>query len=116
MSNRYANRHEFFAAIDDAVQRVLMEQGVDEALRQQCGAAVADGLAQEYASQEIYVPQDFGYKLSLREVEILNRHRAGATIQELQRDYNMTRPGLQRLLKRARTRDPHLDQGKLFGG
>ena len=49
------------------------------------------------------------------EIEILNRHRAGASLQELQRDYKMTRPGLQRLLKRARTRAPDLDQGKLFG-
>lgn len=114
MSNRYANRHEFFAAIDDTVQRILSDHGVDEALRQQCGAAVADGLADEYASQEIYVPQDFGYKLSLRDIEILNRHRAGATLQDLQRAYRITRPGLQRLLKRARTRSPDLDQGKLF--
>jgi Mor family transcriptional regulator len=115
MSNRYANRHEFFAAIDDAVQRVLAEQGVEEALRQQCGAAVADGLSYEYAGSEIYVPQDFGYKLSLREIEILNRHRNGAQLQELQREFEMTRSGLQRLIKRARTRDPHWDQGNLFG-
>lgn len=115
MSNRYANRHEFFATVDDAVQRVLSDLGVDEAVRQQCGAAVADGLHEDFGGQEIYVPQDSGYKLSQREIEILAKHRAGASLPELQRQYGMTRPGLQRLLKRARTRDPHLDQGKLFG-
>lgn len=114
MSDRYANRHEFFAAIDDTVQRVLMELGVDESMRQHCGAAVADGLVEEYASQEIYVPQDFSYKLSLREIEIYNKHRNGANMSELQRQYGMTRSGIQRLLKRAKNREPNLDQGKLF--
>lgn len=114
MSDRYADRHEFFAFIDDIVQRVLLDHGVAEALREQCGAAVADGIAEEFAGQEIYVVKDYGYSLAQREIEVLNRHRNGATILELQRDYNMTRSGIQRLLKRARTRDPHLDQCKLF--
>lgn len=114
MSDRYADRHEFFAFIDDIVQRVLLDHGVAEALREQCGAAVADGIAEEYAGQEIYVTKDYGYSLAQREIEALNRHRNGATMHELQKEFGMTRSGLQRLLKRARIRDPHLDQCKLF--
>lgn len=112
--SRYANRHQFFASTDEVVQRILEEHGIDAALREQCGAAVADGLAEEWASQEVYVPQDYGYKLSKREIEILAALRQGASKEELRRRYNMSRQGLARLLKRAATRDRHLDQGKLF--
>lgn len=115
MSDRYANRHEFFAAVDETVRRVLAEHGVATELREQCGAAVADGLAEDFAGQEVYVPQDFGYKLCKREAEILAKHMDGVPRHILMRDYGMTRPGLDRLLKRARTRDPDLGQGKLFG-
>lgn len=114
MSDRYADRHEFFAFIDDIVQRILLDHGIDESLRQQCGAAVADGVAEEYAGQEIYVTKDYGYSLVRREIEALNLLRNGATIHDLQRHYGMTRSGIQRLLKRARIRDPQLDQGTLF--
>lgn len=114
--SRYVNRHEFFASVDEVVQRMLEENGIDIALREQCGAAVADGLAQEWQAQEIYVPQDYAYKLSKREAEILAALRQGESKEHLRRRYNMSRQGLARLLKRAAARDPHLDQGKLFEG
>lgn len=115
MSDRYANRHEFFATVDDTVRRLLAEHGVPAGVSEQVAAAVADGLAEDFAGQEVYVPQDFGYKLCKREAEILAKHMDGVPRHVLMRDYNMTRPGLDRLLKRARTRDPDLGQGKLFG-
>lgn len=114
MSDRYADRHEFFASVDDAVRRLLEENGITPALCAQCGAAVADGLAADWASQEIYIPQDYGYQLSKREVEILNRHLDGVPKHDLMREYRISRSGLNRLLKRARTRDPNLGQGMLF--
>ncbi|WP_374607183.1 Mor transcription activator family protein [Thermomonas sp.] len=112
--SRYANRHEFFASVDEVVQRLLEENGIDAALCEQCGAAVADGIAAEWASQEIYVPQDASYKLSKREAEALRQIREGTPKDQVRRNFNMSRQGFARLLKRAHARDRHLDQGKLF--
>ncbi len=114
MSRSAAFRHKFYTYLDDAVQRVLEEHGVAEEVRAHCGAAVADGVAEELAGEELYTPYDFGYKLAQREREILDAARRGVPKDELRRRYRMSAKGLARLLKRAATRDPHLDQGKLF--
>lgn len=114
MSRSSTFRHKFYTYLDDAVQRVLEEHGVPEEVRAQCGAAVADGVAEELAGEELYTPYDFGYKLAQREREILTAARNGVPKDELRRQYRMSAKGLARLLKRASTRDRHLDQGQLF--
>lgn len=108
-------RKELLAFTDDLVQRVLLAHGIDQALAEQCGAAVADGLAEEQAGQTVYYPYDYGYRLAARDQEILAAHKAGAPVSELRRTYKMSEEGIKKLLRRAATRDPHLGQIALFG-
>lgn len=108
-------RKDLLAFTDDLVQRVLLAHGVDPALAAQCGAAVADGLAEEQAGQTVYYPFDYAYKLAPRDQEILELHRAGTPISELRRRYRMSEVGLRKLLRRAAARNPQRDQLHLFG-
>ena len=108
-------RRDLLAFTDDLVQRVLLDHGIDPALAAQCGAAVADGLAEEQAGQTVYYPFDYAYKLAPRDQEILEAHRAGTPVSELRRRYKMSEVGIRKLLRRAAARNPQLDQLPLFG-
>lgn len=114
-STMAVRRKELLTFTDELVQRVLLAHGIDPALAAQCGAAVADGLAEEKAGQTIYYPFDLAYRLAPREREILEAHRAGASVQDLRRTYKMSEGGIRKLLRRAAARDPNLDQLHLFG-
>lgn len=76
-------------------------------------------LVQKYVSGEIiYVPKreetrkkwgsntDTRKKLDLRNRQILQEYRAGATIEELARQYFLTAKSIQRILRNFRTKPP----------
>lgn len=110
-----ARRMAVLEHLDQLVRRALVEHGIDPALAEQCGAAAADGMSADFPGELVYIPHDFGYKLAERDREVLEAFREGATIFELRRRYKMSEPGIKKLLKRAATRDPHLNQLRLFG-
>lgn len=88
--------------------------GLNDSLAEHVGAAVADGLAEDFGGEVLSFPKDASYKLSIREREILERHRKGATFHELKTDYGMTERGMRKLIARALVRDHHLNQQDLF--
>lgn len=109
-----ARRHHLLAGVADAAARVLRAHGIDPAIAEQAAAAVADCVAEEHSGQVVYFPHDMGYKLAPRDRAILEAHRAGTTLYELRRTYGLTEEGIKKLLRRAASREPDLDQGKLF--
>lgn len=107
-------RAEFFQELMAHTDATLREQGVAPALAEQCGCALADRLSQVWGGQVISIPVDHAYKLSLRERQILNELREGTDKLTLTRRYGITLSGLNKLIKRAQTRNFVDNQPDLF--
>ncbi|MGN7832623.1 Mor transcription activator family protein [Pseudoxanthomonas sp. 22568] len=111
-----ARREEFLEDLAGYVRQTLAEHGIDAGLAEQCGASVADEVAEAHGGQDVYVPRNHAFRLVERDRKILEEHRAGVPLGELRRRHGMTEKGLRKLLRRANARDPHLNQIPLFGG
>lgn len=109
-----ARRASLYAHVAAKAAETARTLGVDEAGAEHLGAAVADALAEDFGGEVLSFPKDAAFKLSIREREILEKHRAGATFQELRIEYRMTERGIRKLLARAVVRDRHLNQQELF--
>ena len=110
-----ARRAELLEYVAAHAAATAAEFGLTPEQADQVGAAIADGLADDFGGQVIPFPKDYAFRLSQRDREILQARRDGATLVELMRRYKMTDSGLRRLLRRAEARDPHLNQHQLFG-
>lgn len=102
--------------LDDIVSQtsvVLAEFGLEGNVVEHLGHALADHLADHWGGQVLSFPKDAAYKLSKHERAILSEHRAGATIAALATKYRFSERGMRKLLKRAASRDVHIDQQQL---
>lgn len=109
-----ARRAALYAHVAAKAAEVACDLGLDESQAEHLGAAVADGLAEDFSGELITFPKDSHYKLSLREQAILEAQRRGTPLYKLASDYDMTESGLRRLLKRAIARDRAHRQQPLF--
>lgn len=109
-----ARRAALYAHAAAKAAEVARGLGLDESSCEHIGAAVADGLAEDFGGEVLSFPKDSAYKLSIRERTILEAHRCGTPLRKLMKDYDMTERGLRKLLKRAITRDRDLLQQPLF--
>ena len=114
MNPMAARRAEYYEHLDGIVQATVRELGLPADIAEHVGAAVVDATAEDLGGATMSFPKDAAYKLSQRELEILELHRKGKTLVELSRAYNMGERGLRKLLKRARLRNPDLNQPRLF--
>lgn len=106
-------RHELLSDVADLVAVVLEDHGVDVALAEQCGAALADRLATHWGGQLINIPKDYRFNLANRDLLIYEEF-TGNNHGELARKYGMTVRGIYKIIERARKRDLDYRQPKLF--
>lgn len=113
MSSAMADkRHELLSDIADHVAEVLADHGIEPAITEQAGNAVADHLSKAWAGSTICIPKDHRFKLSKRDMEILSKFR-GNNHHMLAVQYNLTENAIYKLLKRAQDKKFDRDQGKL---
>lgn len=114
MSQMQARRAELYEHVAAMAKQAVLEMGLDEATAEHAAAAVADGLAEDFAGQIISFPIKAAYPLSQRERDILRDRDQGATLADLCRRYHMTERGLRRLINRLKARPAPPDQPSLF--
>lgn len=107
-------RNELLADIAAHVLEILQDHSIGTDIAEQCGAAIADHLADNWGGQVVSIPKDHAYKLAKRDVAIL-REFTGNNHSDLARRYDMTERGIRKLVTRAIQRQRDLFQGKLFG-
>lgn len=96
-------RHELLAELADVAERWLLEQDVPAVAANVTASGLVDHIADYWAGQVITFPKDARYKLTLRELEIYDKHN-GNNADQLARQYNMTLRGMNKLLKRIRAK------------
>ena len=106
-------RAEMLADVAAHTVETLVDCGIDPDIAEQCGAAVADRLADHWGGLVFTMPKDYAYKLAKREVAILTAF-TGNNHSELAQEWNMSERGIRKLLARAIVRQRDLFQGKLF--
>lgn len=99
-------RAEFFNDLAAVAAHRCRDFGLDEKISEQIGAGIADAVCEAWGGQVISVPKDHAYRLAMRDVEVLRRHRAGESLASLALGYRMTIRGLRKLLHRAALRAP----------
>jgi len=110
-----AIRNEFLTDVAETAERTARAHGVDPAVAEQIGAAVADMLCAEYAGIRIYINLDLAFKLAPRDREICRQRIEGKkSIPELAKAFSLSEERIRQILKRLPMRDPDFDQGKLF--
>lgn len=109
-----ARRSALYAHMAAVAAAAARELGLDPSTAEHIGAAVTDAIAEDVGGEVLSFPKDAAYRLSIREREILEAHRNGATLSKLSHDYKMTERGLRKLIARAIVRDRHLNQLALF--
>lgn len=115
MSATDAIRNEFLTDVADAAERTARSHGIDPAVAEQIGAAVADMLCSEYAGLRIYINLDLAFKLAPRDREICRqRIEEKKSIPELAKAFSLSEERVRQILKRRPVRDPNFDQGDLF--
>ncbi len=97
-------RSELLADVTAHTAATLIGHGIASDVADQCGAAVADHLAEAWGGQVISVPKDHAYRLSQRDQAILQEY-TGDNLEGLARRYSMTQRGLRKLIDRARRRN-----------
>lgn len=115
MSTTDAIRNEFLTDVAEAAERTARSHGIDPAVAEQIGAAVADMLCVEYAGIRIYINLDLAFKLAPRDREICRlRAEEKRTVPELAKAFALSEERIRQILKRQPVRDPNFDQGDLF--
>lgn len=114
MKTMAVRRAELYEHIADRAAEVARDLGVAAELAEHLGHAIVDAFVEDVGGEVLSFPKDDTYKLSKREMEILAAHREGASFAELSKRYGMSDRGMRKLIKRAQSRNQHLDQGKLF--
>jgi Mor family transcriptional regulator len=109
-----ALRHEFLADVAEAAQRTAAECGIDQAVAEQIGCAVADMLCTEYAGIRIYINLDLAYRLSPRDIEICALQARGEPIAQLAKRFHLSEERIRQIIKRRNVRDPNFGQTGLF--
>lgn len=113
MSSAMADkRHELLSGVAAHAAVVAREHGMDAAVAEQLGNAIADHLAQTWAGATICIPKDHRFNLSKRDVEILSKFR-GNNHHALAQQYGLTENAIYKLLKRVQDRKFDRDQHKL---
>ncbi|MDR1076965.1 MAG: hypothetical protein LBL59_12015 [Xanthomonadaceae bacterium] len=109
-----ALRHEFLTDVAEAAERTALDHGIDPAVAEQIGCAVADMMCAEYPGIRIYIALDMGYRLAPRDREICLLRAEGKTIPELAKQFSLSEERIRQIIKRRDVRDPDFGQGKLF--
>lgn len=107
-------RHEFLADVAEAATRTALAHGVDPAVAEQIGCAVADMMCEEYAGIRIYINLDKGYRMAPRDREICQQRADGKSIPVLAKSFSLSEERIRQILKRRPVRDPDFNQGTLF--
>lgn len=115
MNPMAARRAELYQHLAGVVEAAVREIGIAPDLAEHVGAIAVDAIAEDVGGEVLSFPKDSAYKLSQRELAILDEHRHGATFAELARRYNMGERGIRKLVKRAELRHPTMNQQELFG-
>lgn len=110
-----ARRHELLADVASLSAELVTEHGIAQDVAEQIGYALADALSERWGGQNFQFPKDHFWQLSQREQAILAAWRAGATTDELGRQYKMAERSVRRLIRRASTRGRGQAQRQLFG-
>lgn len=110
-----ARRAELLSDVAAHATQVLRGLGVATDVAEQCGAAIADHLADHYGGEVISWPKDCAYKLAARDREVLADREAGMSAAALSRKYGISERGINKLLSRARRRHVVDAQQDLFG-
>lgn len=109
-----ALRHEFLTDVAEAAERTARGHGIDPAVAEQVGCAVADMLCAEYPGIRIYIAADLGYKLAPRDREICLLRSEGKSLPWLAKEFGLSEERIRQIIKRRDVRDPDFGQGKLF--
>ena len=94
-------RHELLRDVEDAAAATAVDFGVDQATARMIGCAVADMLLERWAGQQITFPMGRFYRLSPKELAIVEDRDQGLRVFELAKKYFMSERGIRKLLKRA---------------
>lgn len=105
-------RSELLADVHAQAATMMQEFGIDAAVADQVGCALADHLAQNWGGQNFTIPMDHHYRVSKRDQEIYSEFD-GRNHHVLARKFNMSVRGIYKVIKRVRAKgDP--DQHALF--
>lgn len=107
-------RHELLQDIADHAEAIMKEYGIEAAVAEQVGTAIADHLAEHWGGQLINFPKDYLFKLAERDLQIYNEF-TGANHTELARRYQMTVRGIYKVIARVHKREVDRRQPRLFG-
>lgn len=105
-------RHELLKDIADYIAMTLEEHSIDQAVAAQAAAAAVDHLCQVWAGATLYIPMDYHFKLTQRDLEILSKFK-GNNHHFLAQQYKLTPNAIYKLLKRIQDRKFERQQGKL---
>jgi Mor family transcriptional regulator len=78
------------------------------------GNRIALAIADDFAGQQIYVPNFFSVEIAARHKEIYEKYRSKDDIPELCREYDITERHLYRILAQVRAQDLASRQSSLF--
>lgn len=101
MKRMDARRAELYAGVAASAKQTAMLHGIAEDVAEHIGAAVADGIAEDFGGEMLSFPLGSAYKLSQREKSILEDYARGMSWHQLVRKYHMTERGIRKLISRA---------------
>jgi Mor family transcriptional regulator len=104
-------RHELLSDLSAVAEHWLLDQDVPAIAASVTAAGLVDHIVAHWAGQVISFPKDAHYKLTVRELEIYDKH-VGDNADQLAREYGMTLRGMNKLLKRIRAKIKAANQDK----
>lgn len=96
-------RHELLAELQDVVARQLTDMGATPDAAALVAAFLVDYLSTYWAGQVVSFPKDALYKLTLKELEVLELFQ-GDNYDQLARQFGMTPRGMRKLISRINAR------------
>lgn len=99
-------RHELYEGIGAQAKEFLLKEvdlGLTEKHAEWLGNQLSNFMSEYFAGQTLTFPKDHYYKIDERDFEIFNKVNRN-NFMKVAREYNLTRNGLYRVIKRIRNR------------
>ncbi len=106
-------RNELISDLSDQIALVLRDYNIAPDIAEQCGAAVADHMANHWGGQVITIPKDYRWKLTQRDLIIWGEYN-GKNHHELARKYGIGTNAIYRIVKRTGKHERSKRQPDLF--
>ncbi|WP_420554018.1 Mor transcription activator family protein [Neptuniibacter marinus] len=106
-------RSELLDEVSSYTTKILTDHGIDDAVAEQSGFALAEFLAEHWGGQLINFPKNHLYKLARRDMQIYNEFN-GRNYPQLARKHNMSIRGMYKLIERVHKRRLAETQPDLF--